>query len=1527
MTLSVQFPATYPKTIPILKIKDLQSGNPNVPSRLQNVIEAEPKARLGCEMIYDIILELQEILDDAANLKAGNEGLHSLEAERAAREADQERRTLEREQDLLRQVEDERAKEDRMIADQVEMERQKQRLALRPSAQEHITGEFLSQAPGGLDLSITSFDQPMTTKDAKDNDTFTFRSVWGRFNLLKARDKKITIVSPLTDHDVMVPQLLLKDIYLIEKSSESNNFRREMQVIEELLEASKIHRHVNVVDLLGYKIQRVPAGAASPPDVAATWELSILSEWANKGSLQELLELTGGLKAQQVRSWTHQILDALEFFDQNGYVHPALHAGNVLLFRSRTGEIHVKLSDGYGTALKTLVMLAKEQAGITQRTSPNWTAPELLAKSPQRTSKTCIWDLGVLILQMIFGADVAEVQYASPKQCIDGTDMSHALEDFIRKVLQTEPSRRPRAFDLSSFAFFQRQDEELLYSGSPLAPSTPYRRTRPSSSSALQTMSNFFFSRFEKEYEFVGKLGKGGFGEVVKARNRMDGEVYAIKKIFCESSEALAAMVSETKLLARLNHPFVVRYYGSWDEKEQLPEDAISSTTSQEAIASFDNDPFAVSSFGHDFMSSSNYRNIGIQFGDSDDDDEEDEEGRDALDAPESPQDQASKNFSTVEEADTREAINSQTQSQPLARRTSRFWQARPQKTTLYIQMEYCENRTLRHLIKDGLYNDTDKSWRLFHQILNGLAHIHANGIVHRDLKPDNIFISKEGYPRIGDFGLATTGLVTASARGSDALVAGPETRSIGTTYYVAPELGSKGSGKYSSKVDMYSLGIILFEMCHPLETSMERDRQLSQLREEHPTLPPTFQGPKLIVQGPTILRLLNHNQHERPSAAELLQTGHVSEPLEQEKIERYLDTIAGANPAVYEKALSSFFSRPTKKHVDLAWHDKTQGAANLAASLLAMSVKDSVISVFRRHGAVENDRQTILPRTDHYADCKPEAATFLDRSGMVVLLPYDLTMPFARSLGSTKLEYQKVFSIGEVFRRNHAPGLEPIGYPEVDFDIVSYNAIDLTLKEAEVIKVLDEIILELPGLRSKLISIHINHSDLLDMILEVCRIKPTQYDKVKSILAELNMDATTWTRIRAELRSDTINVPATSLDDLARFNFRDNLDGASRKLEALFEGTIYAGRLAQILARIESVMTFLVRFNVRSKVYIAPLSTNGDKTYHGSLLIQCMNESRKKRLAAGGRYDSIIAEYQPRGIAAQARAVGFRLNLGELVLSLTSEAKKPSAAKLKSGPTFSPTLTTRRCEVLLTSPDGNIRRGTCVELISRLWANGISAELTEDFASMEELESAYHRDPHTFVVTVRYDSGAIGERSIKARNISKKEDTEVLATDLVNWIKGEIRERKHREGERQDAGTKLKREISMNESSALVGESREPDVLVLSPLHRGKKTNRRQIIDAAGTKTRELATSMLTDAPIVAIETSDEIIDFMRNTRLSDPESWRNLTQSAPLQERKYLQQVQEMLQEVATEGKRGAFVFNYRTRACIYYDLGKVN
>lgn len=84
---------------------------------------------------------------------------------------------------------------------------------------------------------------------------------------------------------------------------------------------------------------------------------------------------------------------------------------------------------------------------------------------------------------------------------------------------------------------------------------------------------------------------------------------------------------------------------------------------------------------------------------------------------------------------------------------------------------------------------------------------------------------------------------------------------------------------------------------------------------------------------------------------------------------------------------------------------------------------------------------------------------------------------------------------------------------------------------------------------------------------------------------------------------------------------------------------------------------------------------------------------------------------------------------------------------------------------------------------------------------------------------------------------------------------------------------------------------------------------------------------------PVAAIDTRDDVLESIRDTRLSDPESWRTAIQNAPLNERKYLSQVYELLSDLASESRgneRGesynnAFIYNYRTGSCVYYDLGR--
>lgn len=101
--------------------------------------------------------------------------------------------------------------------------------------------------------------------------------------------------------------------------------------------------------------------------------------------------------------------------------------------------------------------------------------------------------------------------------------------------------------------------------------------------------------------------------------------------------------------------------------------------------------------------------------------------------------------------------------------------------------------------------------------------------------------------------------------------------------------------------------------------------------------------------------------------------------------------------------------------------------------------------------------------------------------------------------------------------------------------------------------------------------------------------------------------------------------------------------------------------------------------------------------------------------------------------------------------------------------------------------------------------------------------------------------------------------------------------------------------------------------------------------------RSRELADKSL-DGPIVAVDIKDDTLDEIRDTRLSDPDSWRNVIHRVQLSDRRYLQQVHELLLDLVNEGKntqdgqggqggyKNAFIYNYRTGLCIYYDLGMV-
>ncbi len=118
-----------------------------------------------------------------------------------------------------------------------------------------------------------------------------------------------------------------------------------------------------------------------------------------------------------------------------------------------------------------------------------------------------------------------------------------------------------------------------------------------------------------------------------------------------------------------------------------------------------------------------------------------------------------------------------------------------------FIIMEYCSGPSLRDLlIAEPNGFGSQKAAFFVREIGKGLAYLHDRGIVHRDLKPGNIFYD-DGYVKIGDYGLSK--FISVSRHSA-------QTASVGTVHYMAPEIGS---GNYSRGVDIYALGVILYEM------------------------------------------------------------------------------------------------------------------------------------------------------------------------------------------------------------------------------------------------------------------------------------------------------------------------------------------------------------------------------------------------------------------------------------------------------------------------------------------------------------------------------------------------------------------------------------------------------------------------------------------------------------------------------------------------------------------------------------------
>ena len=281
-----------------------------------------------------------------------------------------------------------------------------------------------------------------------------------------------------------------------------------------------------------------------------------------------------------------------------------------------------------------------------------------------------------------------------------------------------------------------------------------------------------------------------------------------------------------------------------------------------------------------------------------------------------------------------------------------------------FIAMEFLDGQTLKHRI-GGKPLDTEQVLELGIQIAAALDAAHSKGIVHRDIKPGNIFITRDGYAKVLDFGLAkllpdrswvaegveVSALSTAGTAEEHLTSPG---MTLGTVAYMSPEQ-ARGE-ELDARTDLFSVGAVLYEMAtgrQPFSGNTTAilfdailNRMPTPLGRVNPDLPPQLEH--------FLNKALEKDRKLRYQAASDLRTDLVRLKRDTESAR-----VAAVGPAAVPRA------RPW-------WRGKTALAASGGVVLVALLALATWFTVFRGRGEMI-DSVAVLPFVNVSADSNTE--------------------------------------------------------------------------------------------------------------------------------------------------------------------------------------------------------------------------------------------------------------------------------------------------------------------------------------------------------------------------------------------------------------------------------------------------------------------------------------------------------------------------------------------------------------------------
>ncbi|KAE8587318.1 hypothetical protein XENTR_v10021928 [Xenopus tropicalis] len=1136
--------------------------------------------------------------------------------------------------------------------------------------------------------------------------------------------------------------------------------------------------HPNIVHYLAMRIKEKEDSIS----------VGIIAEHVNGTKLSSYLEQGVPVPLDQLRHYTAQLLSALDYLHSNSVVHKVMCASSVLV----TADGKVKLTD-YSLS-KRLADICKED--VFEQTKVRFSEDALPSKSGKKGD---IWKLGLLLLSLSQGNIAKEYPVKVP------SDLPADFQDFLQKCVCLEDKERWTTQQLLSHSFLNPPPEKspVTEECSDDYPGDCTETVIPRSSVSNSTFhieSQRQFSRYFNEFEELQMLGKGAFGAVIKVQNKLDGCYYAVKRVQINpASKQFRRIKGEVTLLSRLNHENIVRYYNAWIEKHEHPtispkceaHEEKKVTVKPEQIVKNDlgllddieeNAPAPILTSSVEWStscerSSSAHCTNGDQDS-SDDDDDDDEEGvfsPSFLPGTDSDSEIIFENEDDIspdqdEEYDKNNVEDRKAGANEIVTQAVHY---------LYIQMEYCEKSTLRDTIDQGLYMDVGRLWRLFREILDGLTYIHEQGMIHRDLKPVNIFLDSEDHVKIGDFGLATDhpASYTESAQGeedqahSDLVKVDPEgklTGMVGTALYVSPEVQGNTKASYNQKVDLYSLGIILFEMSYrPMDTSSERISVLSRLRQALIVFPSDFENPENEKQKKVITWLLNHDPASRPTAMELLKCDLLPPPqLEESELHEVLHhTLANIDGKAYRTMMSQIFAQRISPAMDYTYDsDILKGIFSVRSARLHHHVCEAVCRIFKRHGAVKLHAPLLMPRGKAGFD-NSESACFMDHSGMLVTLPYNLRISFARFVARNNITSLKRYSIERVFRPRKLNRCHPKELTECAFDIIT-SAANCYLPIAETIYTIYEIIQEFPVLQERNYSIYVNHTSLLKAILLHCGVPEDKLTQVYNILYDAMIEKLTKREVEAKFCNLSLSENSFQLSRLYRFiEQKGDLPDLEAMMVPLTKQKTGVGVLAkQGLKDLEGVIGLVKRLGIKLQIVV-----NFGLVYkmqqHSGIVFQFVAFIKRRQrtvpeiLAAGGRYDHLISQFRgpQTGAMGLPCAVGVSIAIDKISAALSTAEEHISS-----------------CDLLVVSA-GQMSLNRAIGITQKLWAAGITAEIMYEWSeSQDELQDYCKCSGISYAAIISDKEG----NHIKLKTFEKERQSEkrILESDLVDLLVQKLR-------------------------------------------------------------------------------------------------------------------------------------------------------